>query len=55
MERSRAGEEVSFIQSLSLQWVQALASCWVGALGGGAGVGCGAGKSRVKKLDEDSE
>lgn len=55
MARSGAGEEVPFIQSLSLQWVQALASCGVGALGGGAGVGCGAGKSRVRKQDEDSE
>lgn len=55
MARSGAGEEVPFIQSLSLQWVQALASCGVGALWGGAGVGCGAGKSRVRKQDEDSE
>lgn len=33
MARSRAGEEVPFIQSLSLQWVQALASCGVGRWG----------------------
>lgn len=55
MGRSRADEEVSFIQSWSLQRVQALPPCWVWALGGGAGAGAEAGKPRVEKRDEESE